>query len=144
MASSDDRLMPTERQWFRGREGQINRAFDLGKQQNRYDRDLSRFQFGWDKSDLLKRLQASRTQIPGQYQRRGLATSGIAQRGLIDFNDERTKALTRLDTANYLKEGGFNMVDSQLQRVRDESLSDLIRQRDALRELRASTIRSVM
>lgn len=136
--------MPTERQWFRGREGQINRAFDLGKQQNRYDRDLSRFQFGWDKSDLLKRLQASRTQIPGQYQRRGLATSGIAQRGLIDFNDERTKALTRLDTANYLKEGGFNMVDSQLQRVRDESLSDLIRQRDALRELRASTIRSVM
>lgn len=137
--------MPTETAWFRGQQGRIERAFDLGRQQNRYDRDLSRYQFGWDKGDLLKRLQGSRSQLPAQFQRRGLmGNSGIYQRGLIDFNDERSKALNRLDVANYLKEAGFNMVDSQLQRVRDESTTDLNRQRDALRQLRAETIRSVM
>lgn len=144
MATSNGRILPTERAWFTGQQGRIDRAYDLGRQQNRYDRNLATRQYGWDRTDLLKRLAQSRAQIPGTFQRRGLATSGIAQRGLVDFNDERSTALARLAEANGLKTSGYDMVDNQLKRVRDDSTTDLTRQIEALRQLRAEALRPYM
>lgn len=137
-------ITPTEKAWFTGQKNRLSRSYFLGKQQNEYERSVSNNQYTWDRGDLLKKLGDARTKIPGQYNRSGLQNSGMAQRGLIDFNRERYQATARLGQANALKTRGFDLTQSQLSKVRTESTTDLNRQITALRQLRAEALQGVL
>ncbi len=63
---------------------------------------------------------------------------------MIDFNRERYNATARLGQANALKNRGFDLTQSQLSKVRSESTTDLNRQIEALRQLRAEALQGVL
>lgn len=144
MADASGQLLPTELQYWNAAKQRVNRAYDMGTGQNKHDRGLAQYQYDWDRQDMLKRLADQRNAIPGQFNRRGMMNSGLYQRGLADYTRDSTRSTQRLDTAHYLRQAGFNLVDNQLKRIRDESLTDITDQQAALRELRATTLRSVM
>jgi hypothetical protein len=141
---AESSIYPTERAHFTNRLRQINQAYDLGVEQNNYEKQLAGKEYGWSRADLVRRLGQQRAQLPGAYTRRGLSNSGIQQRGLIDFRTQANDSQARLTDANNLKNFGFWMTGDQLARVRDESKAALARQQEALREQRAASLRSVM
>lgn len=133
-------LKPIENQWFRSQRNRAKQAYELGTQQNKYEKGLWNKQQTWTRDDLVRQFNRQRETLANPYNRRGMMNSGMYQQGLLRHYQDRGRALDRQSLATLWKNEGFDLAQSQLARVRDDQLADLKDQQDEYRKTLAGVI----
>lgn len=132
MATSD--LKANEIQWFKSRRDQAGWSAGYGRDQNEYDRKIEAKQQSWNRDDLVRHYQQMRQKLPNAFNRRGVMNSGLYQKGLSDWAQDRTRDLQRQTTAATLKDQGFDLARSQINLIEERTKRDIDRQKKALEE----------
>ena len=138
----DPGLSPDEVNALQTRRRQVNTTYGLGMAQNRFQMGRTRRECNRGRQDLKFQFGRARRELPGAYAAGGLMNSGIYQRGLTDFNVEKTRALGNLRGQFQDEMGGLRLASRQLDRVRQSSLNDIASQRAARRQALASSLRT--
>lgn len=135
-------LKPMENQWFTAQQRRAQQAFNLGTQQNDYERRLANTQAQWGQDDLRRTYARQREQFGNSFNRRGMMNSGVYQQSLSRFIDDYNTSQSRLSTGNLFRNEGFDLAGNQLAQVRDSTLSELRDQREAYQRQLAEMLRT--
>jgi hypothetical protein len=138
-AAGDD-MNPEDFNYFRTQKWRINDSYNLGNDQNNYQRSVANNQYGRSKDDLKRQFTQMRDGLSSGFGKRGLMNSGIWQNRLSKFAEGRTAAYGNLAQQFEDQNRGFAMAESQLRKVQTNSQSDLASQEAARRAAIASAI----
>ena len=114
-------LNPEDINYFSTQRRRVKTTYDLGAAQNQYQRNLSNTQYAQSVGDLTNRYDQMRQRLPGSYAKRGLFNSGIYQRGLQDFQQNKLRDFGNLAQMQQQRLAGFTMTDEQLARMYQET-----------------------
>ena len=140
MASS--LLSPEDINYFATGRRRVNDTYNLGQAQGNYQRDVAAGAFGRAQGNLLSQYAKMRDRLPYGYARRGMLNSGIYQKGLADFAQDKNRAIGDLAGSYAEQTAGFDLAQRQLAQVRQSSLMDLDEQEQSRIAATAAALRA--
>ena len=133
-------LKPNETQWFKSQRRRADHAYNLGTQQNKYERLQSERQSNWQREDLARQWHRGRESFANSFNKRGVINSGIYQNALLRRQQDQNKAFQRNSESKLWKGQGYDLAKRQLGDVRTAAKKDLDEQETAYRRTISSVI----
>lgn len=112
----------------------IGLQHDLGTAQNDWEKGTAKLGYQWNVDDAVRQFARQRAGLPGQFNRRGMAESGMWGRALTDFESDRARNLSRMYGSLQNKLSGFTINQDALDRIRKQAYADLDAQKEAVRQ----------
>lgn len=127
--------------YFQTQRRQIDQQYNLGRAQNKFQRDSARANFDRQKAAATQSWKQRFVDFQSPYAQGGLLNSGIYASGRDRFNTARNAEFGDLLAAYNERAGGLNLADRQLGSVRYNALDDLASQGAARRASVAEELR---
>lgn len=140
MASS--LLSPEDINYFSTGRRRVNDTYNLGQAQGVYQRDVAAGNFGRSQRNLLSQYSKMRDRLPYGYAKRGMLNSGIYQKGIADFAQQKNQAIGDLGAQYGEQMAGFDLAQRQLGGVRSSALMDLDEQEQSRIAATAAALRA--
>ena len=140
MASS--LLNPDEVGYFNTARRRVTDSYGIGQAQNAYQRDTAASAFARSQGTLMQRYAQMRDRLPYGYAKRGLLNSGIYQKGLADFAQQKNQAIGDLAGQFQDQNAGFDLAQRQLASVYSGAGMDLDEQEKQREAAVAASLRA--
>ena len=131
----------SEDNWFAAQQRRAQQGYDLGHEQNEYDKSVKVHQNRWANEDLRRRFAEQRQRWGTSHQRRGMWHSGNRSQDFARFLSDQQRMLARQAEGHGYTMEGFQTAESQLAKVRDDALAEIEFQRDAYEKTLAGVAR---
>ncbi len=118
-------LTSDEGNYFRTRERQVKDTYNIGQAQNTYQQQTGKQQFGRATTDLARKFDQMREQMPWGHARRGTLNSGIWGGDLQRYATDRSTATTNLNAGYQEQLGALQLAQQQLAAIKGGGLLDM-------------------
>lgn len=138
-----DYLNPSDIANFDAQSNALRTTYGRSLAHNTYDKGQADLDYGLGKSALTQKWDAYRQQLPGAYTHRGLGNSGIYQRGLNDYAQQREMGFQGLQRQYDSRLGQLNLDLGDYEATMNSGLNSIEAQRQARRSELASQLRGM-
>lgn len=140
---ADALLNPEELSYFRTARRRVQDTYGLGAAQNAYEQGAASNAYARSLGDLTRQFDQVRSKLPWNYAGRGMLNSGLYQKGLADYGQDRLRSFGNLRGSYEDQMGGFNLAAQQLAAVKTAGASDIEEQEQSRVASIAAMLRAV-